>query len=266
MTNPIALILWSVWGAMVLVALWRARQYYCGAYWTNWYDQSRKGPLQELEWQQIRDVMELEQDPLDNKPCWRGPSKRVCRDLAVFAITVLFFAGSFLLICDLDRWRAVAGSIGGLGLPASLAALGGTAIAIFYNVRLTARARHRQLWINSVREHLGNVIGNFAPQGRINEEHAKNWETNLTMLELLINPGERVHRSLMAILRLMHGIHDHPADRKVLRNLGLALSPGEQMPGNQEAGREYRGELKVKATRLANVLLKREWEQVKHVR
>ena len=38
------------------------------------------------------------------------------------------------------------------------------------------------------------------------------------------------------------------------------------MPGNQEADRECGGELKVKATQPANVLLKREWEQVKHVR
>ena len=73
------------------------------------------------------------------------------------------------------------------------------------------------------------------------------------MLDLLINPSERVPRCLMAIFRSMHGIHDHPFDKKVLFELGFSATSGQE-------------ELKVKATRLANVLLKREWEQVKHVK
>ena len=153
-----------------------------------------------------------------------------------------------------------------MGLPAGLAALAGTAIAVFYNVRLTARANNRQLWINSVREHLGALIGNVAPQSGIDGEHPKKWETELTMLELLLNPSERVHRGVVAIVRLMHGIHDHPTDRKVFVELGLATAPGQQVPGDRKVAQKYRRKLKIKATRLANVLLRREWDQVKHAR
>ena len=147
-----------------------------------------------------------------------------------------------------------------------MAALGGTAVAVFYNVRLTARSNNRQAWINSVREQLGNVIGNYVPQDRADGKQAKEWDRSLARLELLINPSERVHRSAIAVVRLMRGIHDHPADRNVIQHLCLPVSPGQQVPGSREADRKCRSELKDRANRLANVLLRREWERVKRAR
>lgn len=257
------LTLLAIWCLVFIAAGRGAWQYVRRTYWTDWYDLSEKGPLGELEWQQIRDVMDPEQDPLDSKRCWRGSCTRICRDLFFVGIAVLFFAGSYWLICDPDRWRAAAGSIGGLGL---LAALGGTAVGVLYNVRLTARSNNRQAWINTVREQLGNVIGNCGLQGRADGEQVKDWDRSLALLELLINPSERVHRSVIAVVRLMRGIHDHPADRKVLQHLCLPVSPGHQRPSSREADRKCRSELKDRARRLANVLLRREWERVKHAR
>ena len=265
----INLTLLAFWCLMAFAAGRGAWRYVQSTYWTDWYDLSEKGPLQDLEWQQIRDVMDPDQDPLDHRPCWRGSCRRICRDLALVGITLLFFAGSYWLICDPDRLRPAVGNIGGLGLPAALAALaalGSTAVAVFYNVRLTARTNNRQAWINAVRQQLGNVIGNCIPQDGVDGEQAKDGDRSLATLELLINPSERVHRSVVAVVRLMHGIHDHPADRMVLQHLALAISPEQQMPSSREADRKCRSNLKDRARRLATVLLRREWEQVKHAR
>ena len=259
-----SLMLWGIWLAMALVTGCLACRHIRRTYRTDWYDLSRKGPLQELEWQQIHDVME--KDPLVSEPRWRWSRKRLCPDLAVSAIVVLLFLAGALLICDPDRWCVVTKRINEFGLPTGLAALGGTAVAVFYNVRLTARANNRQLWIRSVQRHLAALIDHLPRSGEIGTEHAKKRDIHLAMLEVLINPGERVHRSLITIVRLMHGIHDNPLDRVVIRKLGLGTATGEQVPDNGENIREGSDELKVWATRLANVLLKREWEQVKHVR
>ena len=264
-----SLMLWGIWLAMALVTGCLACRYIRRAYQTDWYDLSKKGPFQELEWQQICDVMDLkhfEKDPLDSKHCWRCPWKRVCRDLAVSAIFVLVFLAGALLICDPGLWCVVAKGGGGLGVPAALAAVGGTAVVVFYNVRLTARSNNRQAWINSVRRNIHALIANCPSNQEIDQKQSMKTKRHLTMLELMLNPGERVHRSLIAILRLMHGIHDNPLDRVVLCKLDLGGPTGQQLPDNGENARECPGDMKARATRLANVLLKREWEQVKHVR
>ena len=74
MTN---LMLLGIWLAMAFVAACVACRHIRRVYRTDWYDLSREGPLQELDWQQIREVVEIENDPLKNRPCWRRPRKMV---------------------------------------------------------------------------------------------------------------------------------------------------------------------------------------------
>ena len=259
-----SLMLWGIWFAMALGAGCVVCPYIQRTYRTDWYDLSTRAPLHDLDWQEIGKVMD--KDPLKNQRRCRWCRKRLCVDLAVFAIVLLCFLAGALLICDPDRWCAVSRRLNEFGMPTGLAALGGTAVAVFYNVRLTARANNRQVWINSVRRHIHALIASVPRGGETGAEYTGKRDMHLTMLELLINPGERVHRSLITIVRLMHGIHDNPLDRVVICELGLGTATGEQVPDNGENTREGPDELKVWATRLANVLLKREWEQVKHVR
>ena len=265
-----SLMLWGIWLAMALVTGCLACRHIRRTYRTNWYDLSKTGPLQELEWQQIRDVIcdvkDLEKDPLVRNRRWRWSRKRLCLDLAVSAIVVLVFLAGALLICDPGLWCVVARGGGGFGVPAALAAVGGTAVAVFYNVRLTARSNNRQAWITSVRRNIHALIANCPSNQKIDQKQSMKTEHHLTMLELMLNPGERVHRSLIAMLRLMHGIHDNPLDGVVLCKLDLGGPTGQQVPDNGENVRECPGDMKAQATRLANVLLKREWERVKHVR
>ena len=259
--DPIFLILLSSWAAGVVLAIWLACRHIGRVYRTHWYDLSKKGPLKELEWCQICEVME--KDPLENQRGCRRPGKWLCLDLPVFAILIALFWASFKLICYPDRYDVVKDVF---GLPVGVSALVGAALAVLYKVRLTARAKNRQVWINSVRKHIGTLIDNCPPQGKIDQDNLKKYKINLTKLELLINPSERIHRSFMAIVRFMYGIHNHPLDKGVLWKLCITTPPGKQASKNGQVARKNCEELKAKATRLANVLLKREWEQVKHAR
>ena len=249
--NLIPWILGICWVAFVPVAICFARRRYKRVYWTHWYDPSIEGPLEKMDWQQICEI--VNNDAWEREQQRRWPCRCLCFDLTVSAICVLVFLVGVLLICDPDRWCVITKRINEFGLPTGLAALGGTAVAVFYNVRLTARSNNRQVWINSVRRNIHALIANCPSNQEIDQKQSVKTERHLTMLELMLNPGEHVHRSLIAILRLMHRPHDPPLDKDALCKLDPTNAPRHQ------------GDLKVKATRLANVLLKREWEQVKHV-
>ncbi len=91
-------------------------------------------------------------------------------------------------------------------------------------------------------------------------------EQNLTKLELYLNPSERVHRGLMAVIRFMYGFEGIDVDKEASDELRL---PREQCPWRSQNTASTRNEWlkwKTKSIRLANVLLKREWEQVKHIK
>ena len=217
-----------------------------------------------MDWQQIREVME--KDPLDHQRRWRWSKEWLCIDCAVFVILISLVIYFFVLTPNPNPVSVVFKDIEKFVLPAGVLALIGTAVTVFYKVRLAARARNRQVWIDSVRKHIHTLISNCSPQRGNDQERPEQFEAELSMLALLINPGERVHRSLITIVRLMYGIHDNALDRVVYRDLGLGTASGEQVAENGESARDCPGELKVWSTRLSNVLLKREWERVKHVK
>ena len=82
---------------------------------------------------------------------------------------------------------------------------------------------------------------------------------NITRLSLYLNPAERVHRGFLAIVRYMYRIDGLKEDETPRKKLGLPESPLHEQ---QEAWSTWNS----KTMRLANILLKREWEQVKHVK
>ena len=205
----------------------------------------------------------MEKDPLDHQRCFRWSLRWLVLDLPVLAILLSLVWFFLELIRDPGRY-VVAHEIKEFVPSAGMFALVGAALGVFYNVRLTARSKNRQEWINSIRKNIHALISNCPPQGGRDQEHSRKCE--IGALELLINPSERVHRSLLTIIRYMYGIHDHAPDRKVLCGLRLPTPPGQQVSDNEQVNQRNFEELKVKATRLANVLLKREWEQVKHVK
>ena len=86
------------------------------------------------------------------------------------------------------------------------------------------------------------------------------------MLELYLNPKERVHRGFLAILRFMYGFPTSDTDREARRELCMPNSRFEHSVIDADGRlKDWQG-WRLKAVRLANVLLKREWEQVKHAK
>lgn len=70
-------------------------------------------------------------------------------------------------------------------------------------------------------------------------------------LELLINPSERDHRALVALIRHIYKIDDVPIDDIPRKELDFVKAQPDMVV------------LKSQMIRLSNVVLKREWERVK---
>ena len=142
-------------------------------------------------------------------------------------------------------------------------ALAGVVITIIYQVRLTARSQNRQNWIHLIARQMNILMSNFPTYSASDPEISKaqlKFRTNISKLDLYLNPSEHVHRSFMAIVRFMFRIDGLEVDEEArywLFNDGVQF---EQM------SKEMWVEWNSKAMKLGNILLKREWEQVKHVR
>ena len=261
--HPFALILSVGWIGGFFLFLSIIHQGYIRAYKMKWYDLSPKGPDEDLDWDEIKTAME--DDALDRKS--RSPWTRLRPDrwrMKPLLIHLIFVATSLLLlwgigdlICkvhddltnsnNVDYLESLGVLIGGL-------AVGVAGFSIFYQGRLKARSENRHAWITSIRKEIADLVADFPnTTGKCEKSRS-----SLTRLELSLNPNERIHRALLAILRSMCGLEDNGLDRVPRCKLCI--------PGNLLADEAVQQEWKVRVTRLATVLLKREWERVKDVR
>ena len=120
---------------------------------------------------------------------------------------------------------------------------------------------NRQKWINQIRRVLDPLIAE-APRHDAEEDelnHAiKKYIARHARLELLLNPAEKEHRALLGLLRRIYRMGNIPMNNSAWQALCLAgISPEDE---------DQWVELKSRIVRLSNAVLKREWEQVKHVR
>ncbi len=245
--------------SLLLVLGWRRIK---RVYRKSWYDLSDEGPNEEMKWCQIRQLMKS--DPMKAEERWRWPKwPFLFTDISIATALIVALVGGFKLLCDYPNWDAKNGVVS-----VALATIVG-AITIFYNVRLKSRAENRQEWIHSIRAEIGYLLATIPPpQASSRDIDAAIFKARprFARLELHLNPHERVHRALMAVLRFLHGVDDRQVDETAKRKLHIS--------GNRRAWRSLdpmtAGDLwltwRSKAMRLANVLLKREWEQVKHVK
>jgi hypothetical protein len=236
-------------------------RYFQRAYWTSWYDVSRAGVLGGLRWEP--DVKYLmNQDPLTHRSRFRWCAVgQGFRDLLILLFALSLWMTVRLGITFLaqvhtteDQMRVPVFLFGFCTLAATLA-------GVFYQLRVKARSENRQHWINEIREILASLIADLPAPNDSDKVRAKKRQDYLlphAKLELLLNPSERVHRTLMALLRHAYGFDDAPIDEIPRLKLGLRKLDPENRP--------QCGEFKSQITRLANVTLKREWEQVKHAR
>ena len=263
--KPVFLVLLAGWISALVLLIWLGYRRYKRVYQTKWYDLSKKGPNEEMEWYQIRQLME--RDPMRYQCSYRSSQKYIRSDIFKFIvlIDILGFMVPVLILSDssFQNWDAKDSvAVGVLALVVSVA-------TIFYNVRLKSRTENRQAWINSIRTEISDLIAAFpSPQASdymINTAFLE-IQQNLTKLELYLNPSERVHRGLMAAIRFMYGFEGIDVDKEASDELRL---PRKQYPWRNQNTASARNEWlkwKTKSIRLANVLLKREWERVKHIK
>ncbi len=263
--DPVFPVLIASWAGLVVLSLFL----WCGRlrrnYRTVWYDLSAKGPNEELKWQQIRELMEKDLER-DIPSGYRFPPKQIVRDLmGVFVVTIIFYA-SLTFIVDFNAWSDDVANFGALaGVSALIIAVG----TILYQVRLTSRTTNRQEWINSIRSEIGVLIGSFPPphaSDRMVDDAVRKIREHLTRLELYLNPSERVHRGFLAVLRFMYGFSGSAVDAEASSRLCIPQTRHIWRDGDGHSAMREWVEWQVKAMRLANVLLKREWEQVKRIK
>ena len=170
--------------------------------------------------------------------------------------------------------------------------LGGA--GIFYNMRLQARAQNRQNWINDMRQIIVNLLEILACYGANQKEREKKekkeiearYKKNMFQLELSINPSEKECRALLALIRrgsifkkhqkwggLIKRIDDcvlchlgEQGENNICQNIDHCVGPNESNGRCECESCKERYKNISYIIRLSNVVLKREWEQVKYVR
>lgn len=267
-------LLWVVFIALNFGALYMARGRLRRVYWKKWYDPSPKGPNGEVDWETVRMLMKT--DPLpetnENRSVHEIIREFICIVLKNLRLppmyllidvpcAVLFLCGDVLAACWIYEQGALVTSgqakdaavaFGGFGVVATL-------FGAVHQARVKARSENRQAWINELRDQMNELIAKMPQPINTPQQYrkAENEYTKIhTRLELFLNPSERVHRAFMTLVRHMYGVYDLAIDQQVRRELQL----DEYKP--PMVGKDW-VKMKSCTIRLANILLKREWEQVK---
>jgi hypothetical protein len=242
----------------LVVVIWALEQHLKRLYRTHWFDVSTSGWLGKLEWNpDVKYLMTT--DPLVHDQKWRFGVGQLVRDLGtlLFALSV-WFAGLFGL--NTLGKSPTKDNVEIATFLAGFLTLAGAATKGIYEWRLKARSENRQKWIDQIRETLSMLIANIpSPNDAPNERDRKTkvYFEQHGKLELLLNPSEKDHRALMALIRHVYGYKDVPIDDIPRENLGF----GVLIPSKLE---DYIS-LKSQLIRLSNVALKREWERVKRI-
>ena len=292
--EPDFLVLLGLWllGFLFLVRIGCRR--YERVHKCHWYGQSDEWPSERMKWCQIRSM--IENDPLKfhktSKKLCRCPCKLFLFDsfrliallFIVFGSLIFIFHWTlsdgvfcWLVLNECFHSEAINNSSNldlAVAIVAGATTLIGTLITVFYHIRLQARSKNRQNWIISIRKEMTVLMTNFptydASESEI-EITQQETRANITRLSLYLNPAERVHRGFLAIVRFMYRIDGLKEDETPRKKLGLPESSLHEQqkecePQDTCKQQEAWSTWNSKTMRLANILLKREWEQVKHVK
>ena len=165
---------------------------------------------------------------------------------------------------------ALVSTPGGLHYAILIAALL-LALTAAYLVRHAREAQSRQQWIDTVRDELAVFMSHLQElyaHGDVLAQNRRDMEQARMRLELLINPANRLHRTLALLLRVAAGQRPVNAiDSPVLKRLKLLDLPAAtpiaalRWNGKSKPDTDQLLVLQVYIQRLANVLLKQEWER-----
>lgn len=139
-------------------------------------------------------------------------------------------------------------------------------------VRSKQQADNRQIWIDTMRDELSVFMSHLQElyaHGESLQQNRREMERARMHIELLINPADRLHRTLGLLLRVASGLRPINAiDGPVLKRLKTldlpAATPISALRWNGKSRPEHDQLLvaQVYIQRLANVVLKQEWQRV----
>lgn len=146
-------------------------------------------------------------------------------------------------------------------------------LTLAYLARSRLQSVSRQHWIDTVRDELSVFMSHLQElyiNGDVMQQNRRDMEQARMKIELLINPAEPLHRTLALLLRVASGQRpvnaiDAPVMKR-LKPLDLpAATPISALRWNGRAkpDADQLLVLQVYIQRLANVLLKQEWERVR---
>ena len=219
--QPGLLILLAAWlGGTVALLLFICRRFR-HVYLTKWYDLSEKGPNEEMKWSQVRQIMTSDPIPTNKQRKLRFPRRYLLLDGLGLLVLLLMWLGSLGLVCNFQKLQLWSGKY---GIVVAIAGVVVSIATIFYNNRLKSRSDNRQAWINSIRTEIGLLISDFPPPSasdRDIEDRFRRVQKHLSMLELYLNPSERIHRTLLALIRLMYSQERQDCDGELAKCLIL---------------------------------------------
>jgi hypothetical protein len=265
-----ARILSLVFYAATLTAAVPICRHISRVYLTSWYDRSKTGYLKRLSWADVRKL--IEGDPLDFTRSfrWLAFGQLIADILGGLLIGCLWEAVRYGIYCGVPSLHAGSGLEDQMGLPIFLfgcGTLSATIIGLILQMRLKARSGNRQKWIDQIRRVLAELIADLPAIGDGSwtiERKRRDYMPRHAKLELLLNPSERDHRALLALIRHAYKFDGLAIDNEIRHALPSRLFATEFPPGEEE--KEHLIALKSQIIRLSNAVLKREWEQVKHAR
>ena len=283
---------------VLVVLLLTSIDYWYAAFKPKWYKPHYGIRNGKLDYPDIKKLINLKKDPADDFDSSPFPYTRENGGFWIGLLYLLFivltFASLFfiaLFILDSLSKKVVELIKSDFGIIATI--LLGVA-TIFYNMRLQARARNRQKWIGEMREVINRLIAiitNYVPSHTYWKSVKDDYKKSMFKLELLINPSEKEHRTLLALIRrgaihyssqkwggIIAGIDDKMLD-KVISSKGQKLikicsrktengrkcKQNPSLPGLCRNCRDRKENISY-IIRLSNLILKREWEQVKYIR
>ena len=255
--GPVRSVLFSVWVAVGGGALWYILRHVERAYVTRWFDTWKYVKARQAHWGEIDALMNSEPLDYDNS---LGLITKFMWSFVPSLFLGLFFLSTGKMIFSGDIGDHDPTGMIKWALPVGVLALIGTVLTVFYRVRLTARTENRKEWIKEIR---GKMTALIVLSDRDYEpEKARSSEVmeKITELEMLLNPAKPLHRTFLTLVRTLYDI-DNGFDKTVKSRLPATFPPKKAGKDPELASPD---EWKERIVRLSNVILKYEWERVKH--
>lgn len=254
-----------------------------GRFWTTWWDPSTDRPDGPLGWAEVLGMAAggPGSDALSRPKLFRR--KHFARLAAANALALASAGMAAVTAADgLLAWRlpemvwegkddpaalaaAVANASGNLTAYLALLAAAVSIVFTYHQLRAKVRADNRQAWIDRARRLIAEVVKDAekagSPAGAAIQRRIE--------LELMLNPSEKDHRLLIYLVQRLARVPDADSirDANHLREEAMAELTGRDRCALLAILDETReGELVGHVVRLSHVLLKREWERVKHTR